>query len=92
MRAQRRPRVVGFVLGAIAVAFLLSFFSLVQTVRVSASSVDMAHLNDDYVQLESQRQQIKADIDRVGRQSAIQRQAIADGLTELPAPVIIPAR
>jgi cell division protein FtsB len=92
MRAQRRPRLVGFILGAIAVAFLLSFFSLVQTVRISASSVDMAALNDEYVQLESQRQQIKADIDRVGRQSAIQRQAIADGLTQLPAPVVIPAR
>ena len=92
MRAQRRPRVVGFVLGAIAVAFLLSFFSLVQTVRVSASSVDMALLNDDYVQLESQRQQLGADIDRVGRQSAIQRQAINDGLAALPVPVVIPAR
>jgi len=92
MRAQRRPRMVGFVLGAIAVAFLLSFFSLVQTVRVSASSVDMAQLNDDYLQLESQRQQIRSDIDRVGRQSAIRRQAISDGLSQLPAPVVVPAR
>ena len=92
MRAQRRPRLVGFVLGAIAIAFMLSFFSLVQTVRVSASSVDMAQLSDDYLQLESQRQQIRSDIDRLGRQSAIRRQALADGLTQLPAPVVVPAR
>ena len=92
MRAQRRPRFVGFVLGAIAIAFMLSFFSLVQTVRVSASSVDMAQLSDEYLQLESQRQQIRSDIDRLGRQSAIRRQALADGLTQLPAPVVVPAR
>jgi cell division protein FtsB len=92
IRAQRKPRLVGFVLGAIAIAFLLSFFSLVQTVRVDASGVDMAQLNDEYIQLQAQRQQIKSDIDRIGRQSAIQRQAISDGLTQLPAPVVIPAR
>jgi hypothetical protein len=84
--------VVGFVLGAIAIAFLLSFFSLVQTVRVDASGVDMAQLNDEYIQLQAQRQQIKSDIDRIGRQSAIRRQAILDGLTQLPAPVVVPAR
>ena len=55
MRANRRPRTVGFIIGAIAVAFLLSFFSLVQTVRVSASGYDMAQLNDEYLQLETQR-------------------------------------
>jgi cell division protein FtsB len=92
MRAHRRPRLVGFALGAIAIAFLLSFFSLVQTVRVSTSSVDMAQLNEEYIQLESQRQQIESDIDRIGRQSAIRRQAISDGLTQLPPPVVVPAR
>ena len=92
MRANRRPRAVGMVIGAIAVAFLLSFFSLVQTVRISASGYDMAQLNDEYIQLQNQRQQILSDIDRVGRQSAIRREAISDGLTQLPAPVILPAR
>jgi hypothetical protein len=92
MRANRRPRSVGFVIGAIVVAFLLSFFSLVQTVRVSASGVDMAQLNGEYLQLENQRRQVTSDIDRVGRQSAVRRQAIAEGLTQLPQPVVIPAR
>jgi ABC-type sugar transport system permease subunit len=92
MRANRRPRTVGFVIGAIVIAFLLSFFSLVQTVRVSASDYDMTQLNDQYMQLQNQRQGIISDIDRVGRQSAIRRQAIANGLTQLPAPVVLPAR
>ena len=92
MRANRRPRAVGLILGAIVIAFLLSFFSLVQTVRISASGYDMSQLNDDYLQLENQRQQITSDIDRVGRQSAIRRQAIADGLNQLPGPVVLTDR
>jgi hypothetical protein len=92
IRANRRPRAVGMVIGAIVVAFLLAFFSLVQTVRISAAGYDMGQLNDDYVQLESQKQRILSDIDRMGRQSAITRQAIADGLSQLPAPVVLPAR
>ena len=92
MRANRRPRTVGLIIGAIVVAFLLSFFSLVQTVRVSTSGYDMSLLNDDYLQLQNQQQQVTSDIDRVGRESAIRRQAIADGLSQLPAPVVLPAR
>jgi cell division protein FtsB len=92
IRANRRPRVVGLVICGIVVAFLLSFFSLVQTVRVSASSYDMDRLNSQYVQLQNESQQLKSDIDRLGRQSAIRRQAIADGLTQLPAPVVVSGR
>jgi hypothetical protein len=92
VRAGRRPRVVGFVIGGIVVAFLLSFFSLVQTVRVSASSYDIDRLNEHYGQLQNERQQILSDIDRLGRESSIRRQAIANGLTELPAPIVLPAR
>jgi outer membrane murein-binding lipoprotein Lpp len=92
IRANKRPRSIGMIIGAIVVAFLLSFFSLVQTVRISASGYDVAQLNDQYVQLENQRQQIISDIDRLGRESAMRRQAISDGLSQLPAPVILPAR
>lgn len=92
IRANRRPRIVGLVICGIVVAFLLSFFSLVQTVRVSASSYDMDRLNSEYVQLQNERLQIQSDIDRLGRQSAIRRQAIASGLTQLPAPVVVSGR
>jgi cell division protein FtsL len=83
---------VGLVICGIVVVFLLSFFSLVQTVRVSASSYDMDRLNSQYIQLQNQSRQLQSDIDRLGRQSAIRRQAIADGLTQLPAPVVVSGR
>jgi hypothetical protein len=92
LRARRRPRLFGIAIGLIAVAFLLSFFSLVQTVRISASGYDMDQLNQDYGQLQNQQQQDLADISRLDRESAIRRQAIASGLSQLPPPVVIPAR
>ena len=49
-------------------------------------------LNSQYIQLENQSQQLKSDIDRLGRQSAIRRQAIAEGLAQLPAPVVVAGR
>ena len=92
MYSRRRPRYFGIAIGLIAVAFLLSFFSLVQTIRISASSYDMSQLNQDYGQLQNQRQQDISDINRLDRESAIRRQAIATGLSQLPAPIVIPAR
>jgi hypothetical protein len=92
LRARRRPRVYASAIGAIVVAFLLAFFSLVQTVRVSASGYDMGQLNAQYQQLTTQRQQDLSDIGRLDRESAIRREAIADGLTQLPAPIVLPAR
>ena len=79
-------------IGLIVVAFGLSFFSLVQTVRISASGYDMDQLNQQLGQLQNQRQQDLSDINRLDRESAIRRQAIATGLSQLPAPVVIPAR
>lgn len=92
LRARRRPRLFGMAIGLIVVAFLLSFFSLIQTVRVSASGYDMDLLNQQFGQLQIQRQQDLSDIDRLDRESAIRRQAIAEGLSQLPAPIVIPAR
>jgi len=92
MRANRRPRRVALAIGAIVIAFMLSFFSLVQTMRVSASGYDMSQLTGQYLELQNQRRQVTSDVDRVGRQSAVRREAISDGLTQLPQPVVIPAR
>lgn len=92
LRSRRRPRFFGVAIGLIVVAFLLSFFSLVQTIRVSASGYDMDHLNQQYGQLQNQRQQDLSDVNRLDRESAIRRQAIANGLSQLPPPVVIPAR
>jgi hypothetical protein len=92
LRTRRRPRFFGIAIGLIVVAFLLSFFSLVQTVRVSASGYDMDQLNRHYGQLLNERQQDLSDVNRLNRESAIRRQAIAEGLSQLPPPVVIPAR
>jgi hypothetical protein len=92
LRSRRRPRFFGIAIGVIAVAFLLSFFSLVQTVRVSASGYDMDLLNQQMGQLKNQQQQDVSDINRLDRESAIRREAILKGLSQLPAPVVIPAR
>jgi len=92
LRARKRPRLFGVAIGVIAIAFLLSFFSLVQTIRVSTSGYDIDQLNAEYGQLTSQKQQQLSDIGRLGRESSIRRQAISGGLTQLPAPVVIPAR
>ncbi len=79
-------------IGLIVLIFLLSFFSLVQTVRISASGYDMDQLTQQLEQLQNQGQQVQFDINRLDRESAIRRQAISKGLTQLPAPVVIPAR
>lgn len=92
LRARKRPRFFGVAIGLIVVAFLLSFFSLVQTVRVSTSGYDIDKLNAQWGQLQNQRQQDLSDIGRLGRESSVRRQAISSGLTQLPAPIVIPAR
>lgn len=92
LRTRRHPRVFGIAIGLIVIAFMLSFFSLVQTVRVSTSGYDMDQLNAEYRQLQAQSQQDLSDIGRLDRESAIRRQAISGGLTQLPAPIVLPAR
>jgi len=92
LRARRRPRMFAMSIGVIVVAFMLSFFSLVQTIRVSTSAFDVSQLNGEFAQLQAQRQQNLSDIGRLDRESAIRRQAIKDGLTQLPPPIVIPAR
>jgi hypothetical protein len=52
----------------------------------------MSQLNQQFGQLQNQRQQDLADINRLDRESAIRREAVSKGLSQLPAPVVIPAR
>jgi hypothetical protein len=52
----------------------------------------MDQLNSQYGQLANQQQQDVSDVNRLDRESAIRRQAIAGGLSQLPPPVVIPAR
>jgi hypothetical protein len=92
VRAGRRPSRVGIALGGIAIVFLLAFFSLAQTIRVSATGYDIDQLLVQRDRLDGQRQELVSDLNRLGREPAIRKQAIDRGLSQLVEPLIVPAR
>jgi hypothetical protein len=92
VRAQRRSNRVGLILGAIVIAFLLAFFWLAQTVGVSATSYDIDQAAAERDQLDGQIRDLQSDLNRLGHEPAIRKQAIDLGLNQLGAPELIPAR
>lgn len=91
-RARRGSSRVGILLGAIALAFLLAFFSLAQSVSVSATGYDIDRLLNDQAHYQSQAQQLLTDLNRLGRGPAIRKQAIDLGLDQLAEPLVVTAR
>jgi hypothetical protein len=91
-RARRRSDRTGVVVGGIVLAFLFAFFSLAQTVRVSATSYDLDALLVERQQLEAQEQAIRSDLGRLGREPAVRKMAIDAGLGQLAEPVVVRAR
>jgi hypothetical protein len=79
-------------LGGIVLAFLLAFFSLSQTVRVTATDYEVNRLLSEQAQLLSQRQELLSDLNRLGREPAVRKQAIDYGLFPLAEPVVLRAR
>jgi len=92
VRAQRSASRPALVLGGIAVAFMLAFFSLAQSVRVSATSYDIGRLQIDQERLEARRQDLASDLSRLGREPAVRKLALDGGLGQLGEPVVLPAR
>ena len=92
VRAQRQAGRVGFVLGGIVVAFLLAFFWLAQTVGVSATSYDIDQRAADRDRLEAQVRDLKSDLNRLGHEPAIRKQAIDADFGQLGEPEEISAR
>jgi cell division protein FtsB len=92
VRAGRRTNRVGLALGGIVLAFMLAFFSLAQSVRVSATGYDIASLQAESDRLLATRQDLLTDINRLGSGPAIRKQALDRGLSPLAAPLIVPAR
>ena len=92
VRAGRRTNRVGILLGAIAIIFVLGFFSLAQTVQVSTTAVDIDRLTNEQAALQGQRQQVISDLNRLGGASAIRKEGIDLGLDQLGAPLIVAAR
>ena len=88
-RAKRRTNRLSFVLGGIVLAFLLAFFSLAQTVRVSATGYDLERLSRERDALLVRKQELMTDLNRLGQAPAVRKLAIDDGLTQLRAPVVV---
>jgi hypothetical protein len=76
-------------LGAIVVAFVLAFFSLAQTMRVSATGYDLERLNTERDALLVRKQELLTDLNRLTQDPAIRKLAIDAGLTQLSAPVVV---
>jgi cell division protein FtsB len=92
VRAGRRPDRVGLVLGGIVLAFMLAFFSLAQSVRVSATGYDLAAIQAEHDRLEAVQQDLVTNINRLGSGPAIRKQALDAGLSPLAAPIVVPVR
>jgi hypothetical protein len=89
VRARRRSTHLPLVLGAIVVAFVLAFFSLAQTMQVSATGYDLEKLNAQRDALLVRKSELLTDLNRLGQEPAIRKLAIDAGLTQLSAPLVV---
>jgi hypothetical protein len=92
VRARMGGGRLGLVLGGIVLAFLLAFFSLAQTVRVTATDYEVDGLLAQQAQLQAQSQELLSDLNRLGREPAVRKQAIDLGLFPLAEPLVVRAR
>ena len=91
VRAHRRTNRLAFVLGGIVLAFLLAFFSLAQTVSVSATGYDLARLTRERDALLVRKPELRTDLNRLGQEPAVRKLAIDAGLTQLAPPIVVGA-
>jgi hypothetical protein len=89
VRARRQTNRLSFVLGGIVLTFVLAFFSLAQTVRVSATGYDLEQLTRERDTLLVQRQELLTDLNRLGQEPAVRKLAIDAGLTQLSTPIVV---
>jgi ABC-type sugar transport system permease subunit len=92
VRARRRTNRLAFVLGGIVLVFVLAFFSLAQTVRVSATGYDLARLGAEREALMMRKQELLTDLNRLGQEPAVRKLAIDAGLTQLSTPIVVGGR
>ena len=71
---------------------MLAFFSLAQEVRVSATSYDIGQLQVQQERLDGRLHELESDLSRLGREPAVRKLALDQGLDQLGEPVILPAR
>lgn len=92
VRARRGPSRISILLAVIVVAFAAAFFSLSQDVRVSASGYELDRLATAQRHLDARAEDLRNELNRLGKAPAIRKQAIDAGLGPLAEPLIIPAR
>lgn len=92
VRARRGPSRMALLLSAIVVAFAGAFFSLSQDIRVSATGYEVDRLSTEHDRLEAHAQDLRNELNRLGKAPAIRKLAIQAGLGPLPEPLVIPAR
>jgi len=79
-------------LAAIVVAFAAAFFSLSQDIRVSATGYEVDRLATQQTRLEARVDDLRNELNRLGKAPAIRKLAIQAGLGPLPEPVVVSAR
>ncbi|HEY5434332.1 MAG TPA: hypothetical protein VIK13_03805 [Candidatus Limnocylindrales bacterium] len=92
VRARRGPSRMALLLSAIVIAFAAAFFSLSQDIRVSATGYEMDRLATQEMRLQAQAQDLRNELNRLGKAPAIRKLAIGAGLGPLPEPEVITAR
>jgi hypothetical protein len=92
VRAKRRANRLAFVLGGIVLVFVLAFFSLAQTVRVSATGYDLERLNRERDALLVRKSELTTDLNRLGQEPAVRKMAIDAGMSQLTAPIVVDPR
>jgi hypothetical protein len=92
VRAGQGSSRVGILLGGIVVAFLLAFFWLAQTMRVSAIGYEIDRLGIQRDRLEAQLLELESDVHRLGGEPAIRKQALDLGLGQLAEPLVVDPR
>jgi hypothetical protein len=92
VRAHRGPSRISILLAAIVVAFAGAFFSLSQDIRVSATGYELDRLATQQRQLQNDAQDLRNELNRLGKAPAIRKEAIDAGLGALAEPTVIPAR
>jgi len=92
VRARHGSSRISILLAVIVVLFAGAFFSLSQDIRVSATGYEMDRLDAQKMQLDNRVEDLRNELNRLGKAPAIRKQAIDAGMGPLPEPVVITAR
>lgn len=92
VRARRGPSRTAIVLAAIVIGFSAAFFSLSQDIRVSATGYEVDRLAAAEHRLQARADDLRSELNRLGKAPAIRKLAVESGLGPLPEPEVIAAR